>query len=86
MKKSELQSLIREEIRKVLTESTWTKQKIEKELRDLQIGSQEAGDIDAGMVYDIAVSWLDDNKGLEDAIRKIYHVSDPIGFVADRIA
>jgi hypothetical protein len=86
MKKSELKQIIKEEIRNVLAEATWTKQKIERELKDLQIGANEEGELEGSMAYDIAVSWLDSNKGLEDAIRKIYHVSDPIGFVADRIA
>lgn len=70
MKKSELQSLIREEIRKALKEVTWTKQTIDKELRDLALGGREMGGMDDNMAFEIASSWLEDNPGLEDAIKK----------------
>lgn len=85
MKKSEFRNLIREEIKKVLSEA-WTKQRIDRELRELSLGAQEFGDIDDSMAYDIARTWIDDNPGIEAAIKKYYNVTDVIGFVANRVA
>ena len=88
MKKTELRSLIREEIKRIIAEgsTSWNKPKIEKALRELQQGAQEAGDIDDSMAYDLADSWIADNPGVDAAIKKHYGVSDVIGFVANRIA
>lgn len=67
--------------------ATWSKQQLDKELKLLKQGAAEAGDIDDSMAWDIADGWLDDNKGVETAIKKWYpKVSDFKGFVANHIA
>lgn len=77
-------------VKKKLAESnasTWTKQQLDKELQLLRVGAKEAGDIDDSMAWDIADGWLDDNQGVETAIKKWYpKVSDFKGFVANHIA
>ena len=66
--------------------SNWSKQKLEKELRDLKQGAAEAGDIDDSMAFDIADGWISDNEGIEKVIKKYYpNVSDIQGFVANHI-
>ena len=69
-----------------LNEGNWTKQSIDRELRDLALGGQEMGGMDDAMAFDIARSWLDDNPGIEDAIKRLYGVTDVVGFVANNIA
>lgn len=67
--------------------ANWTKAQLDKELKDLQQGARDAGDIDDSMAFDIADSWIGDNKDVEKAIAKHYPgVSDFMGFVANRIA
>jgi hypothetical protein len=67
--------------------SSWSKAQLDKQLKELQLGAQEAGDIDDSMAFDIADGWLADNPGAEDAIKKHYPgVSDFQGFVANWIA
>jgi hypothetical protein len=63
----------------------WTKAQLDKELRELSLGAQEAGDIDDSMAFDIADSWLSENPEAEAAIKKHYSASDTQGFVANRI-
>lgn len=64
---------------------TWSKAQIDKELRELNMGAKDAGDIDDTMAYDIAFDWVHDNAGVDKAIMKHYRVTDVVGFVADRI-
>ena len=64
---------------------TWSKAQIDKELRELNMGAKDAGDIDDTMAYDIAFDWVHDNAGVDKAIMKHYRVTDVVGFVANRI-
>jgi len=65
----------------------WSKQDLDKDLRSLQQGAKEAGDIDDSMAFDIADGWLSDKPGIEKVIKKHYpSVSDFQGFVANYIA
>ena len=63
----------------------WTKAQLDKELKELSHGAQDAGDIDDSMAFDIADSWLMDNPEAKEAIRKHYGATDVPGFVANRI-
>ena len=94
MKRSQLQSIIREEIRNVLKEgnaASWSKQQLEKELQLLQQGGQEmaqelGGSMDDAMAFDIANNWIQDHPGVEQVIKKYYGASDVPGFVANYVA
>jgi hypothetical protein len=63
----------------------WTKAHLDTELKELQQGAKEAGDIDDSMAFDIADGWLADNPGAPAAIKKYYGATDAQGFVANRI-
>ena len=56
--------------------------KLDDLLRDLKADNLEMGDDEA---FDIAGFILDDEPGLEDFIRTSQGVSDPLGWLADRI-
>jgi hypothetical protein len=89
MKKSQLQQIVREEVRKAIKEgnaASWSKQQLDKELKMLQQGAQEIGGIDDAMAFDIADGWMSDNPGVEQAIKKHYGASDAQGFIANYVA
>lgn len=65
--------------------NVWTKQQIDKELRELSVGIREAGDIDYNMIYDLAISWLSENPGARAGIEKHYNTENVVGFVADKM-
>ena len=62
-----------------------TKEKLDKELRELSLGAKECEDIDDSMAFDIADCWLMDKPTATAAIKKYYGASDARGFVANRI-
>lgn len=64
----------------------WTKESIRKELNELRSACIENGEeYDDSMAFDIADSFLDDNKGLKEAINKM-GIPDAMGYVANFIA
>lgn len=65
--------------------NVWTKQQIDKELRELAIGGREMGGMDAAIAFDVARIWIDDNPGARAGIEKHYKVIDVVGFVANNI-
>ena len=68
------------------TAASWTKEKIDFELKELKQGMKEAEDLDSSMAFEIAESWINENPGVELAIQKHYPtVTDFQGFVANRI-
>jgi len=60
----------------------WDQDKLDSLLRDLRADGLEMGDDEA---FDIAGFVLSDEPGLEDFIRNSQGVSDPLGWLADRI-
>ena len=89
MKKSELRSIIREEIKRTLSEgsaASWSRQQLDMQLKDLRSGALDAGGIDDSMAFDIADGWISDNPGVDQAIKKYYpRVTDVQGFVTNYI-
>ena len=64
----------------------WTKELIKKELNDLKQACKENGEeFDDSMAFDIADSFLDDEKGLKEAIKKCMGITDVQGYVANYI-
>ena len=64
----------------------WTKELIKKELNELKSACKENGEeYGADAAFDIADSFLDDQKGLKEAIVKHLKVTDVQGYVANYI-
>ncbi len=63
----------------------FTEARLQKVLKDLRAGVQDAGDIDDCMAFDIADSILFEEIGMEEYIREVKGYSDPQGFVANSI-
>jgi hypothetical protein len=65
----------------------YTEQFIDQEMKDLRAGAEDLDEpMDDGAAFDIADSWISDNPGVEDAIKRLYNVSDVKGWVANHIA
>lgn len=66
---------------------TWTKEKVNRLVKDLRAGAQENGGVyDSGEAYDIADGVFASEKGLKDYITKEMRIQDPMGWLADQIA
>ena len=64
----------------------WTKELIKKELNTLRQDCKENGEeFSDDMAFDIADSFLDDQKGLKEAIVKHLKITDVQGYVANYI-
>ena len=71
------------------TAAAWTKDKLDKELKELKAGFKDADDMSGDdAAFDIADGWIFDNPGVDVAIKKHYgsKVTDTQGFVANWIA
>ena len=64
------------------TETIMTKESIDKLVKELVSDGRHPDD----QAYDIAQGILFDEEGLEAGIRKYFRVSDPTGWLADRIS
>ena len=63
----------------------WNDKKLNETLREVQLGAIDAGDIDDSMAYDIADGVLATEDGLEDYLRNVKGIKDPIAYIANYI-
>ena len=64
----------------------WTREKVNRLVKDLRAGAQENGIYDSGEAYDIADGVFASEKGLKEFITKEMRIQDPMGWLADQIA
>ena len=63
----------------------WNERKLADLCKELRIGAMDAGDIDDSMAYDIADGVLATEDGLEDYLRNVKGIQDPMAYLADYI-
>jgi len=63
----------------------WNETKLRTLLNEVSEGSLDAGDINDSMAYDIADGVLATENGLEDYLRNIKGIQDPIAYIANYI-
>jgi len=63
----------------------YTEQKLQTLIKELREGAQDAGDIDDSMAFDIADGVLFDEEGLEEYLRDVKGIEDPMGYIANYI-
>jgi hypothetical protein len=72
-------------LKSLMNESSWNRQKIEKLIKDLRADKQFRGSVSDAEAFEVAQGILDDEPGLEKAVKQIYKVKDVAGWLANYV-